>query len=328
MTTAIKPLPEHGTYARANGVHGRRGPCNCGPCRTIRLRVKKRNKVNRQLGRASRVPADLAQAHLKTLSETMTWPQIGTLAGCDYGNLREIANGHVPVILCSTQNKILAVQPQISAPGKPVDATGTTRRVRGLRALGYSPAFIAKAFGFSETHVRLLSRGDQPTVRHRIAVKVAAVFAELATVPAPRSTSATMSRNYAQAHGWAPPGAWDDIDDPAAVPDWTGHCGTDRGYWMHRHQQLPMCQRCEQAHEKWLEEHADLTAQELNQARFRARAAASHREADLAIDARELMRVCGADVHLAAERLGVTRNHLQQALIRHPETADAQPAAA
>jgi hypothetical protein len=322
---STKSLPAHGTYARANGVHGRRGPCNCGPCRTIRLRVKKRNKVNRQLGRASRVPAGLAQAHLKTLNETMTWPQIGDLAGCDHGNLREIANGHVPVILCSTQNKILAVQPQISAPGKPVDATGTTRRVRGLRALGYSPAFIAKAFGFSETHVRLLSRGDQPTVRHRIAVKVAAVFTELATVPAPRSTSATMSRNYAQAHGWAPPGAWDDIDDPNAVPDWTGHCGSDRGYWMHQRQQLPMCPRCEQAHEAWLDEHGHLSMQELNQERFRARAAATTREADLAHDARELMRVCGLTTEQAAERLDVTRPHLHQALKRHPAPAKTEP---
>jgi hypothetical protein len=323
VTTAAKPLPPHGTYARANGVHGRRGPCNCGPCREIRLRVRKRNKVNRQLGRSSRLPANRAQAHLKTLNETMTWPQIGAATGCDHGNLREIANGHVPVILRSTHEKILAVQPgTVTADGKLVDATGTTRRVQGLRALGYSPASIAKAFGFSETHVRLLSRGDQPTVRYRIAVKVAEVFAELATVPAPRSTSATMSRNYAQAHGWAPPGAWDDIDDPAAAPDWTGECGTDRGYWVHRRQKLPMCGRCQQAHEQWIAERDHLTAQELNRERFRARAAAGSREVDLAHDARELMRVCGTDTEQAAERLGVTRNHLQQVLLRHPETAE------
>lgn len=316
MTT--DSLPAHGTYARGNGSPGRRGPCNCGPCHTIRLRVKKRNKVNRQLGRASRVPAGPAQAHLKTLNQTMTWPQIGELTGCDHGNLREIANGRIPVILRSTRDKILAAQPQaITAPGKFVDATGTTRRVQALRAIGYSPAFIATAFSFSETHVRLLSRGNQPNVRYGVAVRVAAVFADLATTPAARSTSATMSRNYARNHGWAPPAAWDDIDDPAAVPDWTGECGTDRGYWVHRRQQLTMCPRCERAHQAWLAERADLAPQELNQERFRARAAAGGREADLATDARELMRY-GVDTERAAERLGVTRNHLQQVLIRHP----------
>jgi hypothetical protein len=82
-----------------------------------------------------------------------------------------------------------------------------------------------------------------------------------------------------------------------------------------------MCPRCEQAHEKWLDEHADLTVQELNQERFRARAAATTREADLAHDARELMRVCGLTVEQAAERLSVTRPHLHQAMKRHPAPA-------
>lgn len=48
-------------------------------------------------------------------------------------------------------------------------------------------------------------------------------------------------------------------------------------------------------------------------------AAAASREADLAHDGRELLRH-GADTEQAAERLGVTRNHLQQALLRHPDT--------
>jgi predicted DNA-binding protein (UPF0251 family) len=32
------------------------------------------------------------------------------------------------------------------------------------------------------------------------------------------------------------------------------------------------------------------------------------------------MHVSGLDYEQAAERLGVTRQHLQQALVRHPET--------
>lgn len=314
-----KPLPPHGTYARANGSHGRRGPCNCEPCRPVRLRVRKRNKVNRELGRPSRVPAGPAAAHLKALNDTMTWPQIGALAGCDFGNLREIANGHVPIILLSTHDKILAVQLQPPAPGKTIDAVGTTRRVQALRALGYSPAFIAKAFGFSETHVRQLSRGDQPTVRHRIAVKVAKVFAELAATPAPRSTSATMSRNYATAHGWAPPGAWDDIDDPNAIPEWTGHCGTDRGWWKHTVDAIPACPRCETAHAAWLAERRDLPAAERFRQLSLAKAAASQRGANLAHDARELMRVSGLSREQAAARLGVHKTYVDQAMKAHPQ---------
>jgi predicted DNA-binding protein (UPF0251 family) len=65
--------------------------------------------------------------------------------------------------------------------------------------------------------------------------------------------------------------------------------------------------------------------QELNQERFRARAAATTREADLAHDARELMRVCGLTTEQAAERLDVTRPHLHQALKRHPAPAKTEP---
>ena len=128
----------------------------------------------------------------------------------------------------------------------------------------------------------------------------------------------------ARRNGWAPPGAWDDdqIDDPQAHPEWTGECGTDRGYWVHRRQQLPMCTRCETAHEKWLTEHADLAPQARNQLQFAARISASSREADLATDARELLRL-GVGIEQAAERHGVTRNHLQQALLRHPNTEKA-----
>jgi DNA-binding phage protein len=61
--------------------------------------------------------------------------------------------------------------------------------------------------------------------------------------------------------------------------------------------------------------------QELNQERFRARASATTREADLAHDARELLRL-DVGIEQVAERLGVTRNHLQQALLRNPETTE------
>ncbi|MFF8659522.1 hypothetical protein [Streptomyces huasconensis] len=44
------------------------------------------------------------------------------------------------------------------------------------------------------------------------------------------------------------------------------------------------------------------------------------RGALLAADGRELMRVSGLSYEQAAERLGITRNHLQQAMLRHPET--------
>ena len=316
MTT--KTLPAHGTYARGNGAPGYREPCKCGPCYKAMRRGRKKYIVNRQLGRPGLVDATPARQRLNELKATMTWGQICQAAGCESRNLKLIADGRRTQIRRSTLTGILAVQAEKPASGKYLDATGTRRRIQALRAIGWSAKAIAEAAASAEARIQLISTGEQPTVRQSLAEKITKVFVELHQTPAPTGRSATRTKNHAVANGWAPPAAWDDIDDPTALPDWTGHCGTDRGYWMHQRQQLPMCARCEQAHEDWLAEHAHLTAQELNRARFQARNTAVTREADLAADARELMRY-GADTEQAAARLGVTRNHLQQALLRNPE---------
>jgi hypothetical protein len=169
---------------------------------------------------------------------------------------------------------------------------------------------------------------NQPNIYGATAMAVAAAYDRLWNQD-PRQHGVTVGtykkvRGVARAHGWAPPGAWDDdtIDDPTAHPEWTGHCGTDRGWWLHRLEDIPVCPSCEAAHAQWKAERAHLSHNERWSELGQARAQARTREADLATDARELMRY-GADYEQAAGRLGVTRQHLQQALIRHPETEKA-----
>ncbi|HTE57031.1 MAG TPA: hypothetical protein VK698_39530 [Kofleriaceae bacterium] len=325
MTTATNEPPAHGTYARGNGAPGYRPPCDCPPCRKARLRTKKHNKAMRDLGKGARVPADQARTRLQALCQTMTWDQIAAATGCEPGNLRLISSGRRAAINRSTQNKILAVAPQPpSARGKYVDATGSRRRLQALRALGYSARHIADIGGFatSESRVHTICATRQPTVRHHLAAKITAAYTVLAGTLPPPSAGTTIARNYAAKQGWAPPGAWDNIDDPAAVPDSTGHCGTDRGWWTHRNTHLPVCQRCEAAHQEWKRDHQHLARTEFMKALTAARSAASHRGADIADDGRELIRH-GCDYDTAAARIGVTRQHLQQELQRHPEGAAA-----
>jgi|GEM_PF-2507928 len=203
-----------------------------------------------------------------------------------------------------------------------VDATGTRRRLQALMANGWPQLRLGTHFGLHPRYVSELVR--QPLVYGTTAVAAAAAYDRLWNEDPRRHGVSTSSwkkiRTHARNNAWAPPGAWDDdtIDDPQAHPEWTGECGTDRGYWVHKRQQLPMCARCETAHADWLAAHGHLTRQELNREQFRARAAASGREADLATDARELMRY-GVGIEQAAERLQVTKQHLQQALLRHPQ---------
>ena len=315
--TTTKPLPLHGSYARANGSPGYRKPCPCDLCRAKLLSAKKRYRVSRESGRPGLVDAASARERLQELLRTMSLLQIKAATGCDDYNLRRIIDGTRPQIRRSTLARIMNLKPVPPAPGTYLDATGTRRRIQALRAIGWSARATAEASGASETVIERICDG-QPTVRGVVEMKIRAVYIKLAETPAPAGRSSTRAKNFAIANRWAPPGAWDDIDDPAALPDWTGHCGTDHGYWTHRTRKLPMCARCEQAHEQWVAERADMDPQLRGQAAFAARNKAASREADLATDARELIRL-GADVEQAAARLGVTRNHLQQAMLRHPE---------
>ncbi|WP_266741875.1 hypothetical protein [Streptomyces phaeochromogenes] len=275
----------------------------------------------RELGRPGKVDASQARQRLISLHVTTGWNDLAAAIDGSAANLRDIAHGRRLTIRRTTHNKIMQLKAAPSG-GQYIDGAGSRRRIQALRAIGWSAKAIAQQAASSQARIQLISNG-QATVRYSLTVKIRNAYTALSQTPAPAGYSASRVKGHAIRNGWAPPAAWDDdtIDDPQAHPDWTGHCGTDRGYWMHSLQRLPMCERCRQAHEVWLDEQAHLTVQELNQARFRARANASHREADLAHDARELLRVSGLDVQLAAERLGVTRNHLQQALLRNPEPA-------
>jgi hypothetical protein len=218
--------------------------------------------------------------------------------------------------------RILAVRADQVATGC-VDAAGTHRRLQALMANGWPQLRLGPHVGLHPVYVNAVLR--QTRIYGTTAMNVAAAYDRLWNQD-PRQHGVNVGtykkiRSLARGNGWAPPGAWDDdtIDDPQAHPEWTGHCGTDRGWWIHQRQQLPMCTRCQQAHADWLAEHADLDPMLRNQALFKARVAAVSREADLAADARELLAY-GVPVDQAAARLGVTRNHLQQALKRHPDT--------
>ncbi|NUP18353.1 MAG: hypothetical protein HOZ81_20170 [Streptomyces sp.] len=327
MTATVKPLPAHGTYARGNGAPGYREPCKCEPCHKAMRRGRKQHHVNRQLGRPGLIDAAPARQRLNQLTPTMTWGQICEATGCESRNLQLIADGRRTQIRRSTHDRIMAVKLQAPAPGKYVDSTGLCRRLRALRAIGWSALAIAEKASSAEARIQKICSGTQPTVRQVLAEKLLKVYAELSQTPAPTGRSATRTKRHAAANGWAPPGAWDDdtIDDPEALPDWTGHCGTDRGWWLHNVNGIPVCARCQEAHDAWLAERKHLPAPE----RFRqlafAKGAATNRGAALAADARELIRVSGLGLDQVAQRLGVTRDYIQQELARHPDTDDTTP---
>lgn len=141
-------------------------------------------------------------------------------------------------------------RPVARKSGTKVDATGTVRRVRALIAAGFGCEIMAKRMGCSLQAVFQLSKGTRSHVMAATASRIADLYDELQGL-APEGQGGTKqgiskARGLGRRNGWATPSCWDPetIDDPEAIPQWTGECGTWVGARIHRREQIPMCEAC------------------------------------------------------------------------------------
>lgn len=88
---------------------------------------------------------------------------------------------------------------------------GTVRRLQALGWCGWTRADIARVAG-----VQLTYSGQHVT--DATAEAVARAYDLLWDVQPPDTFDNTQARRAARRLGWAPPLAWDDIDDPDATP--------------------------------------------------------------------------------------------------------------
>lgn len=98
---------------------------------------------------------------------------------------------------------------------------GSQRRLQALMALGYSLVRLGLAMGIAPQHLRVLLNAHRPRVTLQTAAKVAAVYDNLCmTVPEKEynNNSVGLTRALAARRGYAPPLAWDDIDNPSEQP--------------------------------------------------------------------------------------------------------------
>lgn len=101
-----------------------------------------------------------------------------------------------------------------------VPVIGTRRRIQALQALGWSRAEIARRMGYGGQGGELRAiMATSSTVNRATAAKVEAVYAEL-SMTRPTGQGAARARTRAARHGYAPPLAWDDIDDPNERPNY------------------------------------------------------------------------------------------------------------
>ncbi|MFD0437047.1 helix-turn-helix domain-containing protein [Streptomyces chartreusis] len=148
---------------------------------------------------------------------------------------------------------VLAVEPTLNNLGGAtvISALGTLRRLRALVAAGWSQERLAVELGMLPTHLSQLIHASSVIVS--TARRVVDLYDRLWKVdPAEHGAKAhdiARVKARAAAEGWAPVGAWDEdtIDDPAAAPNWTGHCGTTRGAGLHEDHGIPLCPPCRAA---------------------------------------------------------------------------------
>lgn len=104
-----------------------------------------------------------------------------------------------------------------------VSPVGTVRRIQALMALGWSQAEISKALGKTHTYAGKLMRQDTDEILRSTAEHVARVFDRMCMTTPDRSTpfrAAMVARSirHARAMGYAPPLAYDNIDNPDERP--------------------------------------------------------------------------------------------------------------
>lgn len=229
--------PPHGTNVST---------CRCPSCTTRRSRYHKNWRLAQHRG----LPPNLVDAapaldHIRgnLLPAAWTMHQIEYAAGIGHDYIGKLLKRQPARIYTSTANAVLGLGPEDRFRNVPdgahLDPTGTRRRLQALAVKGHRLYDILHEI---QCNNMLMSA---TFVEARNARRVAAVYDELWNIEGPSPVGATRARN----RGWVGPGAWDDlaIDDPRAFPDLTGHCGTSRGYEVHRTFKIPACAPCKAA---------------------------------------------------------------------------------
>lgn len=212
---STKPLPPHGTTARAVGrpAAGIKG-CSCRPCRTERNAYIKRRLYLAATNRSLTVDAAPAIAHLRMLLEAGSgWRETAEAAGISAGNLSELVSGKRKRIRRTNMERIMALQPKPS-PKASTSSLGSVRRVQALIAAGHRAQDIADAAGLDICSIVDVAAG-KPSVRYETADAIAKAYRQLSGI----AGNNTRGINRARRMGWPTPAEWaGDIDDPDVDP--------------------------------------------------------------------------------------------------------------
>lgn len=212
--------PRHGSEAGYE-QHRREGedPRDvCFPCYEGKLLAARRRTKRKTMGYRYMFPADVVRARLGQWRDSgATYGEIADHVGIEEGVIWEIVNDGSPTVYARTAKRIL------SAKGWPVTTLGLTRRVRALAAMGWTMPNIAEACQVHHDTIVDVRRRQADFTSRKVRTGIVAGYDHLSvTFPnagtKQEKAGITRARNHAIKQGWAPPLAWDDIDDPNERP--------------------------------------------------------------------------------------------------------------
>lgn len=200
--------------------------CPCDRCRGYRARYARERRRKIREGQLRMVPISAIRPHLRALMDRgMPAWAIAADAGVSLPTVSRVMYADESLtVIAGSAAALSAVRyntARLSAHSR-VDVTGTRRRVQALALAGWPVRELTDRLGIEHSTFRVL----RPQTRFVTVVRAAAVkklFTELWEQAPPVRTEVeraivVRTKRWARASGFSPALAWDDIDNPAEVP--------------------------------------------------------------------------------------------------------------
>lgn len=198
--------------------HLDKGEPTCPACKRANADYQTMRDRRVAAGYTTMIPSQKVVEHIQQLQASgMGWRTIADTAGVARSVvarlLRYDTSRPAQRLRVATVRKLMAVQPQ-PADGSFVNIVPTARRLQALIAIGYTQADLAARMGWTPQNIGALVHGRRPNCTHGVAKTVSDLYEQLSANPGPSKRS----RALAARKGWAPPLAWDDIDNLDETP--------------------------------------------------------------------------------------------------------------
>lgn len=165
------------------------------------------------------VNGDYARSIMRELNRAgYTWKQIAAMAGITKSGLYLIRDTDRRVQRQTAIAFALLPRPDLFAGEGVLSAVGIHRRIHALQALGWTQRDLCARLGWGPRRLAMVLCRDRITCS--VARHIADLYEELSSVSGPSAKT----RYIATQKGWAPPLAWDDIDDPDEQPNFGEDC--------------------------------------------------------------------------------------------------------